>query len=69
MKTITLSDFTQQDSEFLADLIDTYLKDQDIEAESFAFNIEVDYEEMGGSKEIKLSLSDNLNVKAVVGGG
>ena len=69
MKTITLSDFTQQDSEFLADLIDTYLRDQDIEAESFAFNIEVDYEEMGGNKEIKLSLSDNLNVKAVVGGG
>ena len=39
MKTITLSDFSQQDTEFLADLIDTYLQDQGIQASSFAFNI------------------------------
>ena len=73
MKTITLSNFSQHDTEFLADLIDNYLRDQGIQAVSFAFNIEVDYEEeletTDGGKKLSISLSDNLNVKAVVGGG
>jgi hypothetical protein len=45
MKTITLSEFSQHDTEFLADLIDNYLRDQGIQAVGFAFNIEFDYEE------------------------
>jgi hypothetical protein len=68
MKTITLSDFSQQDTEFLADLIDTYLQDQGIQASSFAFNIEVDYEEETGGKNLSISLDDTLDVVAKLGG-
>ena len=68
MKTITLSDFSQQDTEFLADLIDTYLQDQGIQAASFAFNIEVDYEEETGGKNLSISLDDTLDVVAKLGG-
>ena len=68
MKTITLSDFSQQDTEFLADLIDTYLQDQGIQASSFAFNIEGDYEEETGGKNLSISLDDTLDVVAKLGG-
>lgn len=68
MKTITLSDFSQQDTEFLADLIDTYLQDQGIQASSFAFNIEVDYEEETGGKNLSINLDDTLDVVAKLGG-
>lgn len=68
MKTITLSDFSQQDTEFLADLIDTYLQDQGIQASSFAFNIEVDYEEEKGGKNLSINLDDTLDVVAKLGG-
>lgn len=70
MKTITLSEFSQHDAEWLADLIDNYLQDQDIQATSFAFNIEVDYEEeeTNGPREMKLSLADKIDVTAKVGG-
>lgn len=68
MKTITLYDFSQQDTEFLADLIDTYLQDQGIQASSFAFNIEVDYEEKTDGKNLSISLDDTLDVVAKLGG-
>jgi len=71
MKTITLSEFSQHDAEWLADLIDNYLQDQDIQATSFAFNIEVDYEdeeETNVPREMKLSLADKIDVTAKVGG-
>ncbi len=68
MKTITLSDFSQHDTEWLADLIDNYLQDQDIQATSFAFNIEVDYEEETGGKNLSISLDDTLDVVAKLGG-
>lgn len=70
MKTITLSEFSQHDAEWLADLIDNYLQDQSIQATSFAFNIEVDYEEeeTNGPREMKLSLADKIDVTAKVGG-
>lgn len=68
MKTITLYDFSQQDTEFLADLIDTYLQDQGIQASSFAFNIEVDYEEETGGKNLSINLDDTLDVVAKLGG-
>jgi len=70
MKTITLNEFSQHDAEWLADLIDNYLQDQGIQATSFAFNIEVDYEEeeTNGPREMKLSLADKIDVTAKVGG-
>lgn len=70
MKTITLNEFSQHDAEWLADLIDNYLQDQSIQATSFAFNIEVDYEEeeTNGPREMKLSLADKIDVTAKVGG-
>lgn len=72
MKTITLSEFSQHDTEFLADLIDNYLRDQGIQAVGFAFNIEVDYEEESettdGGKKLSLNLNDELDVVAKLGG-
>lgn len=72
MKTITLSEFSQHDTEFLADLIDNYLRDQGIQAVGFAFNIEVDYEEESettdGGKKLSLSLNDDLDIVAKLGG-
>ena len=68
VKTITLSNFSQHDTEFLADLIDTYLQDQGIQASSFAFNIEVDYEEETGGKNLSINLDDTLDVVAKLGG-
>ena len=64
MKTITLSDFSQQDTEFLADLIDTYLQDQGIQASSFAFNIDVDSEGETGGNNLSLNLDDRFAVVA-----
>lgn len=72
VKTITLSNFSQHDTEFLADLIDNYLRDQGIQAVGFAFNIEVDYEEeletTDGGKKLSISLDDTLDVVAKLGG-
>lgn len=72
MKTITLSEFSQHDTEFLADLIHNYLQDQGIQAVGFAFNIEVDYEEeletTDGGKKLSLNLNDELDVVAKLGG-
>jgi len=71
MKTITLSEFSQHDTEFLADLIDNYLRDQGILAVGFAFNIEVDYEEeleTTDGKKLSLNLNDELDIVAKLGG-
>ena len=43
LKTIMLGDFTKAETNYLSELIREYLTDMDIEPESFAFHIEVEY--------------------------
>jgi len=45
LKTIMLGDFTKAETNYLSELILEYLTDMDIEPESFAFHIEVEYME------------------------
>ena len=45
LKTIMLGDFTKAETNYLSELILEYLTDMGIEAESFAFHIEVEYTE------------------------
>ena len=42
-KTIKISDFTNQDEDYLSELIMEHLNDKGITTESFSFAIEVDY--------------------------
>jgi hypothetical protein len=42
-KTIKISDFTNQETDYLSELITEKLNEQGITAQSFAFDIEVDY--------------------------
>jgi len=42
-KTIKIGDFDNQETDYLSELITEKLNEQGIAAESFAFNIEVDY--------------------------
>ena len=44
-KTVMLGDFDKPDTNYLSELILQYLTDMDIEPESFAFHIEVEYTE------------------------
>ena len=45
-KTIKISDFTNQDEDYLSELIMEHLNDKGITFQSFAFSIEVDYIEV-----------------------
>ena len=45
VKTVMLGDFTKAETNYLSDLILEYLTDMDINPESFAFHIEVEYTE------------------------
>ena len=47
-KTIKISDFTNQDEDYLSELIMEHLNDKGITIQSFAFSIEVDYIEVNG---------------------
>ena len=42
-KTIKISDFDSKETDYLSELITEKLNEQKITAESFAFNIKVDY--------------------------
>lgn len=43
IKTVMLSDFDNNDTELLCEIIHSYLNELDINPESFAFHIEVEY--------------------------
>ena len=42
-KTITIGTFDDRDTDYLVNLIMDYLSDMGIEAQSFAFSVEVEY--------------------------
>tara|TARA_Y100000114_G_C11538274_1_gene221379 strand:- start:116 stop:274 length:159 start_codon:yes stop_codon:yes gene_type:complete len=43
LKNVMLGDFTKAETNYLSELILEYLTDMEIEVESFAFHIEVEY--------------------------
>ena len=50
IKTVMLSDFDNNDTEILSEIIHSYLNELEINPESFAFHIEVEYTTEEGEK-------------------